>query len=80
VLELGDGRSLLRCRFGDRSRYGGVGAAVERGTILRFAIADVRRAVPGVSDNTIRLVLSALKNDSRITNDGTGRNATRRRT
>ncbi len=44
-----------------------------------FAIADVRRAVPGVSDNTIRLVLSALKNARRITNDGTGRNATWRR-
>ena len=44
-----------------------------------FAIADVRRAVPGVSDNTIRLVLSALKNAGGITNDGTGRNATWRR-
>jgi Fic family protein len=45
-----------------------------------FTIADIRRAVPGVSDNTIRLVLSALKNDGRITNDGTGRSATWRRT
>jgi Fic family protein len=45
----------------------------------QFAIADIRRAVPGVSDNTIRLVLSELKNAGRITNDGTGRNATWRR-
>lgn len=41
-----------------------------------FAIADIRRAVPGVSDNTIRLVLAALKVDGRIANDGTGRGAT----
>jgi Fic family protein len=41
-----------------------------------FAIADIRRAVPGVSDNTIRLVLAALEVDARIANDGTGRGAT----
>lgn len=46
----------------------------------RFVIADVRRAVPGVSDNTIRLVLAGLKNEGRIVNDGTGRNATWHRT
>ncbi len=45
-----------------------------------FAIADIRRAVPGVSDNTIRLVLTDLKNEGRINNDGTGRNATWHRT
>ena len=45
-----------------------------------FTIADIRRAVPGVSDNTIRLVLSDLKKDGRINNDGTGRSATWRRT
>jgi len=41
-----------------------------------FTIADIRRALPGVSDNTIRLVLTELKNAGRITNDGTGRGAT----
>lgn len=41
-----------------------------------FAIGDIRRAVPGVSDNTIRLVLGDLKREGRIVNDGTGRNAT----
>jgi len=40
-----------------------------------FTIAEVRRAVPGVSDNTIRLVLSALKAAGAIRNDGTGRSA-----
>jgi Fic family protein len=45
-----------------------------------FTIADIRRAVPGVSDNTIRLVLTDLKSKGRITNDGTGRGATWRRT
>lgn len=41
-----------------------------------FTIADIRRAVPGVSDNTIRLVLTGLKNEGRIISDGTGRGAT----
>jgi Fic family protein len=41
-----------------------------------FAIADIRRAVPGVSDNTVRLVLGALRDEGRIANDGTGRGAT----
>ena len=33
------------------------------------------RAVPGVSDNTIRLALTALKNAGHITSEGTGRGA-----
>lgn len=41
-----------------------------------FAIADIRRAVPGISDNTIRLVLSSLRAAGRIVSDGTGRSAT----
>jgi Fic family protein len=45
-----------------------------------FAISDIRRALPGVSDNTIRLVLSELKNNGRIVNDELGRSATWRRT
>lgn len=42
---------------------------------VTFTIADIRRAVPGVSDNTIRIVLAELKSAGRITNDGTGRGA-----
>lgn len=43
---------------------------------VSFTIGDIRRALPGVSDNTIRLVLAELKRDGQITNDGTGRSAT----
>lgn len=45
-----------------------------------FSIADIRRAVPGVGDSTIRIVLAELKNAGRIANDGTGRAATWHRT
>jgi Fic family protein len=41
-----------------------------------FAIADIRRAVSGISDNTIRLVLAELKSAGRIASDGSGRSAT----
>ena len=40
-----------------------------------FTIADIRRAVPGVSDNTIRLVLAELRNQGLIANNGPGRSA-----
>ena len=45
----------------------------------RFTISEIRRAMPGVSDNTIRLVLGELKEKSSITNDGSGRGAAWRR-
>jgi Fic family protein len=45
-----------------------------------FTIADIRRAVPGVSDNTIRIVLAELKSDGRIESSGTGRGAAWHRT
>ena len=41
----------------------------------RFTIGDVRRALPGTSDQTIRLVLNELKATGEITPDGTGRSA-----
>jgi Fic family protein len=41
-----------------------------------FRLADVRAAVPGISDQTIRLVLEQLRNEGRIQPDGTGRSAT----
>jgi Fic family protein len=41
-----------------------------------FRLADIRTAVPGVSDQTIRLVLEQLKNDDKVRADGTGRAAT----
>jgi Fic family protein len=44
-----------------------------------FRIADIRTALPGISDPTIRLTLEALKAQGLITVDGTGRSATWRR-
>jgi Fic family protein len=41
----------------------------------RFSIADVRRAVPGTSDQTIRLVLNEVKAAGDIRPEGTGRSA-----
>ena len=41
----------------------------------RFTIADIRRAVPGTSDQTIRLVLNAVRSEGAIQRDGTGRSA-----
>lgn len=38
-----------------------------------FSISDIRSAVPGVSDNTIRLVLTDLKKGAMIVNDSVGR-------
>lgn len=38
-----------------------------------FEMADIRRAVPGVSDQTIRLVLRELKNEGLVNPSGVGR-------
>lgn len=45
---------------------------------MRFRVRDVRAALPGVSDQTIRLVLGALRREGRIEvdpNDASGRQA-----
>jgi hypothetical protein len=47
---------------------------------VTFRLADIRTAVPGVSDQTIRLVFEQLKNDHKVRVDGTGRAATWTRT
>jgi hypothetical protein len=41
-----------------------------------FRIAGIRAALPGVSDPITRLALRALKTESAVTSDGTGRSAT----
>jgi Fic family protein len=41
-----------------------------------FRLADIRTAVPDVSDQTIRLVLERLRNEGKVRADGTGRSAT----
>jgi Fic family protein len=74
-------------RFEDRVTAGTDGATKQdrvRDFVLlhspeSFTIAAIRRAVPGVSDNTIRIVLGELKEAGVIANDGTGRSATWRR-
>jgi len=43
---------------------------------VTFRLADIRTAMPGVSDQTIRLVLEQLKNEGHVRADGTGRAAT----
>jgi Fic family protein len=40
-----------------------------------FRLADIRVAVPGVSDQTIRLALERLRNEGKVRVDGTGRSA-----
>ena len=41
-----------------------------------FRLADIRTATPGVSDQTIRLVLEQLRSEGKVRADGTGRSAT----
>jgi Fic family protein len=41
-----------------------------------FRLADIRTAMPGVSDQTIRLVLEQLRGEGKVRADGTGRSAT----
>jgi hypothetical protein len=41
-----------------------------------FRLADIRTALPGVSDQAIRLVLEQLRGDGKVRADGTGRSAT----
>jgi len=45
-----------------------------------FRLADIRTALPGVSDQTIRLALEQLRKEGRVRADGTGRSATWTRT
>lgn len=42
----------------------------------KFSMDDVRRALPGMSDNTLRLVLQAMRDEKLIRVDGLGRTAT----
>jgi Fic family protein len=44
-----------------------------------FRLAEVRSALPGISDQTIRLVLDQLKAEHQVTPDGLGRSAVWRR-
>jgi hypothetical protein len=41
-----------------------------------FRLAELRTALPGVSDQTFRLVLEQLRREGKVRADGTGRSAT----
>lgn len=71
-LRIGDGKSGMTKQ--DRVRM-----YVLEHAQTQFSMADLRRALPGVGDNTLRLVLKALRDEGRIHNEGVGRNATWRR-
>lgn len=43
---------------------------------VAFRLADLRRALPGISDGTIRLVLNNLKDAGKVTSSGPGRSST----
>ncbi len=62
-----------------RSKQQRVSAWVTEQAPTTFTVDDVRAAVLGVSDQTIRLVLNALRDDGRIESDGPGRSARWRR-
>lgn len=70
-------------RFAERAaadRAGGTKQERVRRYVLEhappiFRLADVRTALPGISDQTIRLVLDQLRSDGVVTPDGTGRAA-----
>jgi Fic family protein len=47
---------------------------------VTFRLADIRTAVPGISDQTIRLALEQLRKEGKVRADGTGRSATWTRT
>ncbi|MEO7059509.1 MAG: Fic family protein [Lapillicoccus sp.] len=69
---------FAECVTADRS--GGTKAERVREHVLShgasvFAIADVRAALPGISDPTIRLVLNELKDEGLLKPQGTGRSA-----
>ncbi|WP_141786258.1 Fic family protein [Ornithinicoccus hortensis] len=74
-------RSYARLAEGvSADRSGGTKSERVREHVLRhgapvFAISDVRAALPGISDPTIRLVLNQLKNEGFLKPQGTGRSA-----
>ncbi|MDX2971557.1 Fic family protein [Kribbella solani] len=75
-------RVFARRAASDRS--GGTKQDRVRTHILRhaapvFRLADVRTALPGISDQTIRLVLEELKAEQKVSPEGTGRGAVWRR-
>jgi Fic family protein len=59
---------------GERVRHWAMAAAP-----AEFSLSDVRRAVPGVSDPSIRLALRSLRDEGKLKSEGSGRSALWRR-
>ncbi len=64
------GRGMASMSKTDRVRHWVLASAPEK-----FSLADVRRAVPGVSDPSIRMGLRSLRDEGRLRSDGAGRGA-----
>jgi hypothetical protein len=76
--------SLFEQRMAGAASAGASKQERVRGFVLdqarpEFRIADIRRALPGVSDQTIRLVLAALRDEGAIVSTGGGPGARWRR-
>ena len=64
------GRGMASMSKTDRVRHWVLASAPEK-----FSLADVRRAVPGVSDPSIRMALRSLRDEGRLRSEGAGRGA-----
>ncbi|MEJ5945576.1 Fic family protein [Pseudokineococcus basanitobsidens] len=71
---------LFAQRAGSSREAGGKRDRVKRYVLEQapttFSIADIRTALPGISDGTIRNALDDLRAEERVASDGTGRSAT----
>ena len=78
--QLAESYRLFELRIGDgksgKTKQDRVRMYVLEHAQTQFSMADLRRALPGVGDNTLRLVLKTLRDEGRIYNEGVGRNAT----
>lgn len=71
---------LFAQRAGSAKGAGGKRDRVKRYVLEQapttFSIADIRTALPGISDGTIRNALDDLRGEGSVASDGTGRSAT----
>jgi hypothetical protein len=66
-------RGIASAGRGDGTKQDRVKEYVQHHATATFAISDVRRALPGVSDQTIRLALWELRDAGELTVVGSGR-------
>lgn len=79
VRQVGDAYALFEQRAAAAAGTGSKRARVRDYVVHHaprsFRIADIRAALPGVSDATIRLALDELRNAGKVDVDGPGRGA-----